>query len=159
MAWYRQGDKPLSEPMVVRFLTHICVARPQSVNTRCENTASICCLNQGGLRYEMTIPRPVLYGVDLVLLSKHCLVANKFYTAGRHRSRSLRRVVCWDECQSDTGISKISSAILNGFIGGQQELYEKKKGREIITLQIRLILTNKGLSNAAKIYTQPRHRL
>ena len=29
MAWWRPGDKPLSEPMVVSSLTHICVTRPQ----------------------------------------------------------------------------------------------------------------------------------
>ena len=29
MAWRRSGDKPLSEPMLVRSLTHICVTRPQ----------------------------------------------------------------------------------------------------------------------------------
>ena len=34
MAWRRPGDKPLSEPMMVRFMTHICVTRPQWVNTR-----------------------------------------------------------------------------------------------------------------------------
>ena len=33
MAWRRSGDKPLSEPMVVSLLTHICVTRPQWVNT------------------------------------------------------------------------------------------------------------------------------
>ena len=32
MAWRRPGDKPLSEVMMVRLLTHICVARPQWVN-------------------------------------------------------------------------------------------------------------------------------
>ena len=32
MAWRRPGDKPLSEPMMVTLLTHICVARPQWVN-------------------------------------------------------------------------------------------------------------------------------
>ena len=32
MAWRRPGDKPLTEPMVVRLLTHICVTRPQWVN-------------------------------------------------------------------------------------------------------------------------------
>ena len=32
MAWRRPGDKPLSEPMVVRLLMHICVSRPQWVN-------------------------------------------------------------------------------------------------------------------------------
>ena len=31
MAWRRPGDKPLSEAMMVRLLTHICVARPQWV--------------------------------------------------------------------------------------------------------------------------------
>ena len=29
MAWHRPGDKPLSEPMLVSLLTHICVTRPQ----------------------------------------------------------------------------------------------------------------------------------
>ena len=32
MAWRPPGDKPLSEPMLVRSLTHICVTRPQWVN-------------------------------------------------------------------------------------------------------------------------------
>ena len=31
MAWRRPGDKPLSEPMMIRLLTHICVIRPQWV--------------------------------------------------------------------------------------------------------------------------------
>ena len=31
MACRRPGDKPLSEPMMVRLLTHICVIRPRSV--------------------------------------------------------------------------------------------------------------------------------
>ena len=29
MAWRRPGDKPLSEPMMVSLLTHMCVTRPQ----------------------------------------------------------------------------------------------------------------------------------
>ena len=32
MAWRRPGDKPLSEPMLVFVLRHICVTRPQWVN-------------------------------------------------------------------------------------------------------------------------------
>ena len=31
MAWRRPGDKPLTEPMMVRLLTHVCVTRPQWV--------------------------------------------------------------------------------------------------------------------------------
>ena len=34
MAWRRSGDKPLSEPMMVSLLTHICVTRPQWVKRR-----------------------------------------------------------------------------------------------------------------------------
>ena len=34
MAWRRPGDKPLSEPMMVSILTHICVTRPQWVKKR-----------------------------------------------------------------------------------------------------------------------------
>ena len=33
MAWRRPGDKPLSEPMMFRLPTHICVTRPQWVNS------------------------------------------------------------------------------------------------------------------------------
>ena len=32
MAWHRPGDKALSEPMMVRLPTHICVTRPQWAN-------------------------------------------------------------------------------------------------------------------------------
>ena len=32
MAWRRQGDKPLSEPMMVSLLMHTCITRPQRVN-------------------------------------------------------------------------------------------------------------------------------
>ena len=32
MAWRQPGDKPLSEPMMVSLLTHICITRPQRVN-------------------------------------------------------------------------------------------------------------------------------
>ena len=34
MAWRRPGDNPLSEPMMVSLLTHICVAWPQSVKSK-----------------------------------------------------------------------------------------------------------------------------
>ena len=40
MAWRRPGDKPLSEPMMVRLPTHICVTRPQWVEVMA------CCLRQ-----------------------------------------------------------------------------------------------------------------
>ena len=36
MAWHRPGDKPLSEPMVINLVTHICITRPQWV--KCGST-------------------------------------------------------------------------------------------------------------------------
>ena len=33
MAWRRSDDKPLSEPMMVSLLRHICITRPQWVNS------------------------------------------------------------------------------------------------------------------------------
>ena len=33
MAWRRPGDKPLSEPMIIGLSTHICITRPQWVNS------------------------------------------------------------------------------------------------------------------------------
>ena len=37
MAWRRPGDEPLSEPMLVSSLTHICVTRPQWVKAVCRS--------------------------------------------------------------------------------------------------------------------------
>ena len=37
MAWRRSGDKPLSEPIMVSLLTHICVTRPQWVKLPIQN--------------------------------------------------------------------------------------------------------------------------
>ena len=41
MASRRSGGKPLSEPMMVRLPTHICVARPQWVNKAKQTSASM----------------------------------------------------------------------------------------------------------------------
>ena len=41
MAWRRSGDKPLSEPMMVSSLTHICVTRPQWVKSMISPIASL----------------------------------------------------------------------------------------------------------------------
>ena len=40
MAWRRPGDKPLSQPMMVNFPTHICVSRPQWVKMTHGSVAS-----------------------------------------------------------------------------------------------------------------------
>ena len=38
LAWRRRGDKPLSEPMMVSLMTHICVIRPQWVIKCCNES-------------------------------------------------------------------------------------------------------------------------
>ena len=43
MAWRRPGDKPLSEPMMVSLPTHICITRPQWVNTEIHYYEHIKC--------------------------------------------------------------------------------------------------------------------
>ena len=47
-AWRGPGDKPLSEPMMISLLTHICITRPQWVNqfhfnlrTKLENKSNV----------------------------------------------------------------------------------------------------------------------
>ena len=40
MARRRPGDKPLSEPMLARLLTHICVTQPQWF--KCDLQATLC---------------------------------------------------------------------------------------------------------------------
>ena len=42
MAWHRPGDKPLSEPMMVSLLTHICVTRTQWVKSGFYVFPSLC---------------------------------------------------------------------------------------------------------------------
>ena len=39
MAWRRPGDKPFSVPVMVSLLTHICVSRPQWVNSSLPSAA------------------------------------------------------------------------------------------------------------------------
>ena len=42
MAWRRPGDKPLSEPVMVSLLTHICVTRPQWVKFSITVSLGVC---------------------------------------------------------------------------------------------------------------------
>ena len=49
IAWRHPGDKPLSEPMMVNLLTHICVTRPQWVKKKISKLHRNCCINDKGL--------------------------------------------------------------------------------------------------------------
>ena len=57
MAWCRSADKPLSEPMMVILLTHMCVTRLQWVNTRVPHSYmySTCHLQSLQLQVQIDI--------------------------------------------------------------------------------------------------------
>ena len=69
MAWRRQGDKPLSEPMMVRLLTHICVTRPQYVNEACILTKRRATGSQYHRSHNLLVFRlriPLLYATQVI---------------------------------------------------------------------------------------------
>ena len=56
MAWRRPGDKPLSEPMMLSLLTHICVTRPQCVKCLLpEDARSFASLHKFRLRFRQDL--------------------------------------------------------------------------------------------------------
>ena len=59
MVWRRQDDKPLSEPMLVSLLTHICVTRPQwvidTLRPRFYQTGSAWSMDQGSNRKHSAV--------------------------------------------------------------------------------------------------------
>ena len=74
MAWRRPDDKPLSEPMMVCLLTHICVTRPQWVKAQnwahflVSETAPWCYMGQ-----KDTVPLQYITDVTLTWTKKAVL--------------------------------------------------------------------------------------
>ena len=132
MAWRRSGDKPLSEPMTVSLLTHICVTRPQWVNYILDETLSTNPIHYIETAYDMhqlidqqewmikpplcwmSFLHPIQYFIVRVqFLNIHpcskvigffCNV-EKWYLSSKHRFASLR-VVSWGVLQQPGKISK-----------------------------------------------------
>ena len=77
MAWRRPGDKPLSEPLMVSFLTHICVTRPQwvkwTIHVRCNPSAAGVVLDRFIRRLMCMCVSSSSFGKVLVLpkISQH----------------------------------------------------------------------------------------
>ena len=59
MGWHRTGDTPLSEPMTVDLLTHICVDQSQWV--KCLVTINDISLKTADLRAQPSLPRALGY--------------------------------------------------------------------------------------------------
>ena len=97
IAWHRPGDKPLSEPMMVRSLTHICVTQPKWVNnlgfdfvrwkSHCLplGRISITCTNsvlrnhsqyQGSFKFRLTFQDLKMKSITLILRFKFLSVKN-----------------------------------------------------------------------------------
>ena len=89
MAWRRPGDNPLSEPMMVRLLTHICVTRPQWVKdivleTLCwSHVLGIECIKFIILWQELNIL--LRHGSDVTWTLKSAQIADNL-------------TVCWRAC-------------------------------------------------------------
>ena len=84
MAWPWTGEKPLSEQMLVRFPTYICVTQPQWVNSFWCHKATWICVNIGsdnGLLPDGTKPLPepiftykVTSGIHLTVITQEVLM-------------------------------------------------------------------------------------
>ena len=77
MNWHRPGNKPLSEPMMVNLLMHICVTRPQWVNF--DTDAINCSISYMDM---MTYPWPKFNaGFDVVTKMPLWVFCNRFSCA------------------------------------------------------------------------------
>ena len=61
MAWRRPGDKPLSEPVMVRLPTHICVTRPQWVKIQFRMSLGYTIVLHGNIPSKLTTIFGVYY--------------------------------------------------------------------------------------------------
>ena len=71
MAWCRPGDKPLSEPMMVSLLTHICVSRPNS-----RNSSAILWMRPDQRKYEPL--RANVFIGNLKIYQMNCQVPSRY---------------------------------------------------------------------------------
>ena len=90
MAWRRLGDKPLSEPMVLNLLTHICVTRPQWVNGDLSKQTlnwlgSVITPQSLATNSPAPGPRPLTCGV-----SSECLGTRSYETTSRDQRGKIQ---------------------------------------------------------------------
>ena len=74
LAWRRPGDKPLSGPMIVSLLTHICVIRPQWVNERqVEYVFNTLKPRQNGCHITEDVFKSIFLNQNLIIFNKNTL--------------------------------------------------------------------------------------
>ena len=103
MAWCLPCDKPLSEPMMVRLPTHICVTRPQWVNTHYMDNGTEMFGYSPATRYgphitykysllmhRIKIKSPaIFYGMNNTFLGVNLSIFNQSYSGGITTTKSL----------------------------------------------------------------------
>ena len=94
MAWRRPGDKPLSEPMMVRLPTHICVTRPQWVKCYIWNSKKPFCHTDELVSppYEITIVA-ISYGRVTKSYVWDSMMLKKYGVALQHRRTVPRKLL------------------------------------------------------------------
>ena len=88
MAWRRSGDKPLSGPMMVSLLTHICVTRPQWVKRTLANSRNRQW--KGRLKYRSLYAKIKLASIE------NCLIFHricKIYQPSRNSYLRLKHKI------------------------------------------------------------------
>ena len=85
MAWRRPGDKPLSEPMIVKLPAHICVTRPQWVK-------QTGCYIQKQFLWKAP---PLSWDVTTWERQDGAAAELRFYRCGNAPAAELQRVCHW----------------------------------------------------------------
>ena len=129
MAWRLSGDKPLSEPMMISLLTHICITRPQWVNTLKLGQKRLPYCRQHFQCLLLCRNSRILIQISLKFVPKDsvnnklALVQIRAWHRRGNKPLSEPMMVWWTDSYASLSlneltpqISKISSAILNGMI-------------------------------------------
>ena len=99
MAWRRPGDKPLSEPIIVSLLTHICVSRPQWVNAM-KKKKYVC--DSRCLLFEITgstssLTKPIRQAYSSINWTAWCINTLRLRQNGSHIAENIFKFIFQNE--------------------------------------------------------------
>ena len=108
MAWRRPDDKPLSEPMMVRLPTHICITRPQWIKCVAQKVLKRRVFDGFGKLFEISIsPVPVYINTAVDICDAQPTVCDKMLPFKRQKAAFQREISCKPHCDSDNTHSVI----------------------------------------------------
>ena len=100
MAWRRPGNKPLSEPMVVRLRTHICVTQPQWVNSVRGIGCLLCDSTQAPSACRRALMRLIESGIGGILHGPCLLILNSLSPGACQGEIRWINFVHWDHLKT-----------------------------------------------------------